>query len=278
MGNDELLRIRRQQQARRNSSATAPRNPNAPGAPRISRNTAVRRLARGDQALVQQQPQQQRNPVTGNPFLASGVFQQMRYPILRDLPGGQPGTTNRFDLSFRDKSGYKKPTSHAYLNRVSPPSTGWRGLRLDYGFNVKTGTSNWHWNHKGGGGFGITNHALASPSARNFARTMKVLKPLGRGAVLLNAGLDGYSLANQINQSRQTGNWSNTRNEAASIAGGWGGAWAGAKAGGALGATIGSFGGPLGTVIGGAAGGIIGGGLGYWGGSSAGRFMSRLFD
>jgi hypothetical protein len=211
--------------------------------------------------------------------MASGIFQELTYPVSQSLPGPQPGTTARYNLSFRDKSGFPDPTSHAYLNRTSPAAgTRWKGLRLDHGPNVRTGgTTNWHWNQDGAGRtFGIPDHTVASPGAANFGRAMKYAKPLGRGALAVGAAMDAYSLGSEINQSAQTGNWDNTIVEGSRVAGGWGGAWAGAEAVGTAGAAIGTFIAPgLGTAIGGAIGGLAGGALGYFGGSALGKWLGE---
>jgi hypothetical protein len=211
-----------------------------------------------------------------NAPLAGGLFQELRYPIAKNFPGPTPGTNSRFDLSFRDISGHSNPTSHAYLNRLTPQASGWKGLRLDHGPNVTTGGStNWHWNQSGAkNAFGIADHTLASPAASRFGQVMKYAKPLGRVGMGLGIAMDGLSLGQNINESRKTGNWGNTVEDGSRIAGGWGGAWLGAKGGGALGATIGSFICPgIGTAIGGAVGGLAGGIGGYLGGSKLGKWL-----
>lgn len=207
---------------------------------------------------------------------AGGMFQELRYPVLRNYPGPQRGTTSRFDLSFRDKSGFKgKATSEVYLNRNNP-GTRWKGLRLDHGPNTVTGNTDWHWNQKGAGSaFGVVDHQVATSAERNLGRVMKVAKPLGRAAMVVGAVVDGASLYREARTSARTGNWKNTEVEGARIAGGWTGAWAGAEAGGTLGATIGAFGGPVGIAVGGAVGGFVGGALGYWGGSKAGQAVAN---
>lgn len=211
--------------------------------------------------------------------LAAGVFQDLRYPVPHAFPGPQGGTS-RFDLTFRDRSGFPKPTSHAYLNRTSPaPGSNWKGLRLDHGPNPNIGrASNWHWNHKGAGVFGIPDHTAASRFASNVGRTLQVAKPLGRAAVAVGAVLDGISLFKEVQTSRQTGNWGNTVQEGARIAGGWTGAVAGAKAAGSAGAAIGTLIAPgIGTIVGGAVGGLIGGAVGYLAGSSLASTIAGWF-
>ena len=185
--------------------------------------------------------------------LAAGVFQDLRYPVPNTFRGAD-GSPNKFDLTFRDRSGFPNPTSHAYLNRTSPaPGNSWKGLRLDHGPNPTIGgASNWHWNHKGAGGFGIPDHTAATRFESGVGRTLQAAKPLGRAAVVVGAALDGFSLAKEVQTSRKTGDWSNTAQEGARIAGGWTGAVVGAKAAGSAGAAIGTLIAPgIGTVVGG---------------------------
>ena len=211
--------------------------------------------------------------------LAAGVFQDLRYPVPNTFRGAD-GSPNKFDLTFRDRSGFPNPTSHAYLNRTSPaPGNSWKGLRLDHGPNPTIGgASNWHWNHKGAGGFGIPDHTAATRFESGVGRTLQAAKPLGRAAVVVGAALDGFSLAKEVQTSRKTGDWSNTAQEGARIAGGWTGAVVGAKAAGSAGAAIGTLIAPgIGTVVGGAVGGLIGGAVGYIAGSSVGSTIAGWF-
>ena len=211
--------------------------------------------------------------------LAAGVFQDLRYPVPNTFRGAD-GSPNKFDLTFRDRSGFPNPTSHAYLNRTSPaPGNSWKGLRLDHGPNPTIGgASNWHWNHKGAGGFGIPDHTAATRFESGVGRTLQAAKPLGRAAVVVGAALDGFSLAKEVQASRKTGDWSNTAQEGARIAGGWTGAVVGAKAAGSAGAAIGTLIAPgIGTVVGGAVGGLIGGAVGYIAGSSVGSTIAGWF-
>ena len=211
--------------------------------------------------------------------LAAGVFQDLRYPVPNNFRGAD-GSPSKFDLTFRDRSGFPNPTSHAYLNRTSPaPGNSWKGLRLDHGPNPTIGgASNWHWNHKGAGGFGIPDHTAATRFESGVGRTLQAAKPLGRAAVVVGAALDGFSLAKEVQASRKTGDWSNTAQEGARIAGGWTGAVVGAKAAGSAGAAIGTLIAPgIGTVVGGAVGGLIGGAVGYIAGSSVGSTIAGWF-
>jgi hypothetical protein len=114
----------------------------------------------------------------------------------------------------------------------------------------------------------VTNVAKALVGVENGLNM--VAKPLA----VVGAGLDGYSLGTEINQSINTGNWQNTGREAARITGGWTGAWTGAEAGASGGAALGLFAGPFAPIavpalslIGGLGGGIVG----YWLGGKAGQ-------
>lgn len=217
---------------------------------------------------------QKSNPVQA--ARAGSMWQQMQYPLGSELPGSQPGMTDKYNLSFRDKSGYKGSTSQAFLNKAGGGNK-WKGLRLDHGPNVKTGNAvNWHWNQKGAmNAFGRPDHAVAGPAAARTGAGLRFIKPLARKATFLGAGMDAISLGQEVNESSQTGDWSNTVEKGSEIAGGWAGAWAGAKGMGALGAAAGTAIAPgIGTIIGGALGGFLGGVGGYMGGSHLGGTLA----
>jgi hypothetical protein len=90
---------------------------------------------------------------------------------------------------------------------------------------------------------------------------------VGRGMTVIGAGVDAASLYGEYSSSRQTGNYSNTDNEAARIATSWAGARAIGTFGAQIGAEAGLAFGPVGMVVGGIAGGLIGGAAGYYAGS-----------
>ncbi len=208
---------------------------------------------------------------------AGGMFQELQYPVPQNRPGSQPGTMDRFNLSFRDKSGYKGSTSEAFLNKAGGGSK-WKGLRLDHGPNVKAGgQTNWHWNQKGAmNAFGRADHATVSPGTARAARGLKALKPLSRGAMVVGAGMDAYSIGSEVNQSMNTGEWQNTIDETARVASGWTGAYMGAKGLGTLGAGLGTMIAPgIGTMIGGGIGGLLGGAAGYFGMSSLANWATE---
>lgn len=103
-------------------------------------------------------------------------------------------------------------------------------------------------------------------AARGLAKNLAMV---GRGAMVLGATIDGYSLYSQYQQSTQTGDYSHTYREGIRVAGGWAGAYAVGAAGAQFGAGFGMAFSPVGAVIGGFVGGVIGGGIGYFSGSYA---------
>ncbi|WP_230842969.1 hypothetical protein [Gloeobacter morelensis] len=227
-----------------------------------------------------------------------GMVQELTYPIWKQLLDSQKVATD-FNLSFRDISGFSKPTGHAYINQVDSLTDNpnkWKGLRLDYGpFPVKDAASGqftmdpltgekiykvgWHWNHnKAFDAFGIENHAEIEVGtfAANLGRTLEKAKPLGRAALVGGVFLDAWAMGSAVNTSLQSGHWDNTIVEGARIGGGWVGGWAAAQVGGGLGATIGTTLLPgVGTIVGGALGGLVGGTVGYFGGSAVGEAVAE---
>jgi len=139
--------------------------------------------------------------------------------------------------------------------------SGKRHLRLDYGYNPRTNTVDYHWNQRGvHADFGIADHQKATVQGRVAYQAAKYFKYLGRTWVLAGTTLDVASIVKASSPMRR----------ASEVVGAWALAWAGCKAGGAAGALIGSTGTPLGTALGGVGGCIIGGAAGYRIGAVAG--------
>ena len=123
--------------------------------------------------------------------------------------------------------------------------------------------------------FGQPDHAVTSPANAKVTSALKRVKPASRGAMFVGAGMDAFSVGSEAHQSMQTGDWGNTIDEGARVAGGWAGAYAGAKTLGTLGAGLGTMVAPgMGTVVGGAIGGFLGGMAGYLGGSALGQWAA----
>jgi hypothetical protein len=135
--------------------------------------------------------------------------------------------------------------------------TGKRHLRLDYGYNVKTGRVEYHWNQKGvHKTFGIANHASEGKGGGALYEGARFYKHAGRAILFLGAAIDIHSIVVAKRRYRQV----------TVVAAGWSGAWGGCKLGGAVGAAGGTLVAPgIGTAILGGLGCIGGGIAGYEG-------------
>jgi hypothetical protein len=137
--------------------------------------------------------------------------------------------------------------------------TGKRHLRLDFDFNVKTKTIDYHWNQQGVKAiFNIENHTVASRSDAVAYRAAKFFRHGGRLLGVAGAVLDVVSVVQADKPLRR----------ASEVVAGWAGAWAGCKVVGAGGALIGLGASPVGSAALGVGGCIIGGVGGYYGGSA----------
>ncbi len=188
-------------------------------------------------------------PWTGAvPVVGGGVASVIRIPV--------PGHGNlAIELSPRNFKG--KSTSTLFIQ----DPTGKRVLRLDYGYNIKTKTVDYHWNQKGTfADFGIQDHTPTGKAGEILYKGAKAFKYGGRVLLVVGAVVDLYSIAVATNPLRQS----------TVVVSAWAFAWAGAEAGGAGGALAGSVIPGVGTAAGGIVFGIIGGIGGYWAGSKVG--------
>jgi hypothetical protein len=195
-------------------------------------------------------------PLSGAvPFAAGpGVASVARIPI--------PGTNGlALELSPRGFVPKGGSTSTVFIQDV----TGKKHLRLDYGYNVKSGTIDYHWNQKGTyNTFGIADHTTVGTAGRVAYKSAKYLKWGGRVLLVVGIAIDVWSIVQSSKPLRQT----------TKVVTGWAGASAGCEvAGEALGAA-GTFIEPGGgTAVGGFLGCIGGGIFGYWAGSKAGGIV-----
>ena len=195
-------------------------------------------------------------PTDGSIPIALGLPSTVRIPV--------PGTQGLcIELSPRGWTPAGGSTSALFIQDV----TGKRVLRLDYGYNIKTKSVNFHWNQKGTfAEFGIADHALAGNAGEALYKAAKYFRYGGRALVVVGVAVDIYSVVVASKPLRQ----------ATKVIAGWTGAWAGCEAFGAGGAAAGTFVEPgLGTAIGGLGGCAVGGFVGYWGFSSA---AARVYD
>jgi hypothetical protein len=194
-------------------------------------------------------------PLSGAvPFAAGpGVASVARIPI--------PGTNGlALELSPRGFNGVS--TSTVFIQDV----TGKKHLRLDYGYNVKSKTIDYHWNRKGPAKqfWGIQDHTTVGKGGTALYKSAKYLKWGGRVLLVVGIAIDVWSIVQSSKPLRQT----------TKVVTGWAGASAGCEVGGeALGAA-GTFIEPGGgTAVGGFLGCIGGGIFGYWAGSKAGGII-----
>lgn len=202
-------------------------------------------------------------PMSGAIPYAIGQASVVRIPI--------PGTNN-LAIEFRPRGHVPATGSTSTLFFQDP--TGNRHLRLDYGYNVKTKTINYHWNQKGThANFGITDHAVAGRGAAAGYNAAKYFRYGGRVLMVVGVAVDVVSIVQASKPLRR----------ASEVVAGWAGAWAGCKvvgaggawAGGAAGTAVPGVGNAAGVAIGGVGGCVIGGVGGYFAGSAVG---AQVYD
>jgi hypothetical protein len=194
-------------------------------------------------------------PLSGAvPFAAGpGVASVARIPV--------PGTNGlAIELSPRGFVPEGGSTSTVFIQDVS----GRKHLRLDYGYNIRTQSIDYHWNQKGTNAtFGIQDHTTVGKVGRIGYKAAKYLKWGGRVLLVVGIASDVWSIVKSSKPLRQT----------AKVVAGWAGAWAGCEVVGAGGAAAGSFAPAVGNIVGGFLG-CLGGGIGgYLVGSKAGAIV-----
>ena len=186
-------------------------------------------------------------PMSGGIPYAIGQASVVRIPV--------PGT-NGLAIELSPKGWTPKSGSTSTLFFQDP--TGNRHLRLDYGYNVKTKTIDYHWNQKGTHAqFGIPDHAPAGSTGRAAYQAARYFRLAGRVLIVVGVAIDVVSVVQASKPLRR----------ASQVVAGWAAAWAGCKLVGAGGAALGTLASPLGTAAGGIGGCVIGGIGGYYGAS-----------
>lgn len=187
-------------------------------------------------------------PMSGGIPYAIGQASVVRIPV--------PGT-NGLCIEFGPRGWVPKSGSTSTLFFQDP--TGKRHLRLDYGYNVKTRTIDYHWNQSGTHAqFGVADHSPAGRAGEVAYKAAKYFRYAGRVLVIVGVTVDVVSIVQASKPMRR----------ASQVVAGWAAAWAGCKIVGAGGAALGTLASPLGTAVGGVGGCIIGGIGGYYGGSA----------
>jgi hypothetical protein len=189
-------------------------------------------------------------PTSGGIPYAIGQASVVRIPV--------PGTNGLcIELRPRGRVPSTGSTSTLFFQDVS----GKRHLRLDYGYNVKTRTIDYHWNQQGTHGtFGVTDHTPAGQAGEAAYTAARYFRYAGRVLMVVGVAIDVVSIVQASKPIRR----------ASQVVAGWAAAWAGCEVVGAGGAAVGLLASPLGSAIGGISGCIIGGIGGYYGGSALG--------
>lgn len=187
-------------------------------------------------------------PLSGGIPYSLGIASVVRIPI--------PGTDG-LCIEFRPRGWVPRDGSTSTL--FFQDATGKRHLRLDFGYNTKSKTIDYHWNQKGTHAeFGLADHAPAGGTGKAAYQAAKYFRYAGRVLVVVGVTLDVISIVQSSKPLRR----------ASQVAAGWAAAWVGCKAVGAGGAWLGLAASPLGSAVGGIGGCIIGGVGGYYGGEA----------
>jgi hypothetical protein len=186
-------------------------------------------------------------PMSGAVLVGTGVASVARIPI----PGAR-------GLAIEFSPRGRVPASGSTSTLFFQDLTGRRHLRLDYGFNVRANSVNYHWNQSGTHAqFGIADHAPAGRAGAVAHRAARYFRWAGRTVLVAAAVADAVSIVQADRPLRR----------ATQVVAGWAAAWLGCKLVGAGAAAVGTLASPLGTAVGGVGGCIVGGAAAYWGGS-----------
>jgi hypothetical protein len=189
-------------------------------------------------------------PMTGSIPIAIGMPSIVRIPI--------PGTAG-LAVEFRPR-GWVPPggsTSTFFIQ----DKTGSRNLRLDFGWNQKTKTVDYHWNQEGvAKDLKVTNHTPVGRVGAVMYHAARYFRWAGRILVVTGAMIDAVSIVQASKPIKR----------ATEVATAWALARVGCSVGGRVGALAGAEGGLPGIAVGAVAGCIIGTYSGYKGGTQAG--------
>lgn len=186
-------------------------------------------------------------PWMGAVPVAAGAASVVRIPI--------PGT-NGLCIEFAPRG--RVPATGSTSTLFFQDLTGKRHLRLDFGFNVKTNSINYHWNQAGThANFGISDHTPVGRVGAGVYQAAKYFRYAGRVLLVAGVVMDAVSIVQSDRPLRR----------ASQVVVSWAAAWVGCKVVGAGGAALGTLASPLGTAAGGVVGCVVGGFGGYYGGS-----------
>jgi hypothetical protein len=186
-------------------------------------------------------------PMSGGVPYAIGQASIVRIPV--------PGT-NGLAIELKPKGWVPGGGSTSTLFFQDPG--GRRHLRLDYEYNVRTGTIDYHWDQNGTHAeFGVADHTPAGEAGKAAHQAAKYFRFAGRVLVVAGVAADAVSIVQASRPLRR----------ASEVVAGWAGAWVECKVVGAGGA-LGLAASPLGSAVVGVGGCIVGGIGGYYGGSA----------
>ena len=152
-------------------------------------------------------PVDNRIPESGGIPFAFGSSSIVRIPI---------PDTNGLCIEFFPR-GYV-PASGSTSTLFFQDITGKRHLRLDYGYNVKTKTIDYHWNQTGThANFGINDHTSLGNTGKVAYHAAKYFRYAGRVFVVVGVAVDVVSVVRSSKPMRQ----------ATAVVTGWTLAWAG---------------------------------------------------
>lgn len=181
-------------------------------------------------------------PLSGAIPAGAGLPSMVRIPV--------PGEHRlAVELRTRDPRFRGRSTSTLFIQ----DRTGRRHLRLDYGFNPRTNTIDYHWNQsRVHARFGIADHTPVGRGGALAYRTLRAYRWAGRVLLVVGAGVDLVTIVQASQPLRR----------ATQVASAWALAWVGCKAGGFIGGGGGTAVAPGPGTAAGAIGGCIVGGVG----------------
>lgn len=183
-------------------------------------------------------------PLSGGIPYALGQSSVVRIPIIG---------SNGLCIELRPRGKWIPPTGST-STLFFQDAAGKRQLRLDYGYNPRTRTIDYHWNQEGTYRyFEMVDHTPAGRAGRAAYHTVRYFRYAGRALIVAGVAIDMVSIVRASRPLRR----------ASQVVAGWAGAWVGCKVVGAGGAAIGTAASPIGTAVGGISGCIIGGVGGY---------------
>jgi hypothetical protein len=148
-------------------------------------------------------------PLSGQVPFAIGQSSVVRIPI--------PGT-NGLCIEFRARG--KVPATGSTSTLFFQDTTGKRHLRLDYGYNVKRKTIDYHWNQKGTfQQFAIPDHTTTGKLGRAGYQAAKYFRYAGRLLFVVGVSVDVVSIVRASKPIRR----------ASEVVAGWATAWVGCK-------------------------------------------------